>query len=61
MPDAKSLFSNPLNFIWGIQRKILMEWDKDITTRELVIVLTARVAVEVEEATAAVVYTNIGS
>ncbi len=61
MPDAKGLFSNPLNFIWGIQRKILMEWDKDITTRELVIVLTARVAVEVEEATAAVVYTNIGS
>lgn len=61
MPESKGLYSNPLNFLWGIQRQVLMEWEKDIRARVLVIVLTARIAVQLEEATAGVAYNNIGS
>jgi len=60
MPNLSGLFSNPLNFIFGIQRRITIEYDKDIRTREFVIVLTARVAVQVEELDAVVKYTDIG-
>ena len=60
MPDDKGIFTNPKNLIWGVQRKVNMEWDKDITTRVLQIVLTARVAIEIEEYEATVVYNNIG-
>ena len=54
------MLTNPLNLIWGIQRRVTMEVDKDIRTREFIIVLTARVAVEIEEDEAVVKYTNIG-
>ena len=47
LPNASGLLTNPLNLIWGIQRRVTMEVDKDIRTREFIIVLTARVAVEV--------------
>jgi hypothetical protein len=60
MPTANGLFSNPLNFIFGVQRQITIEYDKDITTREFIIVLTARVAFQIEEVNAVVKYTNIG-
>ncbi len=60
MPAAKGLFTNPLNLLWGVQRAMHLEWDKEITTRTLIIVLTARVAVQVEETEAAVAYNNIG-
>lgn len=61
MPSTQGLFTNPLNMIFGIQRDIQIEYDKDITTREFIIVLTTRVAFEIEEAEAVVKYTNIGS
>lgn len=61
MPEDKGIFSNPLNLIWGIQRKVTLESDKDITARVFQIVVTARVALQVEETEAAVVYNNIAA
>jgi hypothetical protein len=60
MPDDKGILTNPRNLVWGVQRRIHLEWDKDITSRVIKIVLTARIATQVEEAEAAVVYNNIG-
>lgn len=60
MPNAQGLFTNPLNLIFGIQRRITIEYDKDIRTRVFIVVLTARVALAIEEIDAVVKYTNIG-
>ena len=61
MPTADGLFTNPLNLIFGIWRRIQIEYDKDITTRQFIIVLTARVGFQVEETEATVRYQNIGA
>jgi hypothetical protein len=61
MPESKGLFTNPLNLILGIQRRITMEYDKDIRARTFIIVLTARIANQIEETDAVVSYTNIAS
>ena len=61
MPEDKGIFTNPLNLIWGVQRQMTMEFDKDISSRVFIIVLTMRIAIQVEETEAAVLYTNIGS
>lgn len=60
MPNDRGLLTNPLNLIMGIQRQITLEYDKDISARVYKLVLSARVAVVVEEDDAAVVYNNIG-
>ncbi len=60
IPDDEGLFTNPQNVIWGLQRKMLLEWDKLIRERVLLIVLSARVAVQVEDAAGAVIHTNLG-
>jgi hypothetical protein len=59
MPDNKVLLTNPKNLIMGIQRQFSLEFDKDITTRNYIIVLTARVAVAVEETDAMVLGQNL--
>jgi len=59
MPAANSIFTNPLNLIFGIQRKIMIEYTKDITKRVFIIVLTTRVAFQVEQNDAAVKVTGI--
>lgn len=59
MPNDHGLLTNPLNLIMGIQRQITLEYDKDISARVYKMVLSARVAVVVEEAEAAVVYNNV--
>jgi hypothetical protein len=59
MPDAKGLLTNPKNLVYGIRRKVNMEFDKDIGTRVYRIVLTARVDVTVEEERAITIYKNI--
>lgn len=59
MPNANGLFTNPLNLIFGIQRRITIEYDKDIRARVFIIVLTARVALAIEEEDAVVKYINI--
>jgi hypothetical protein len=60
MPETDGLMTDPLNLIFGIQRQVSMEFDKDISARVYIIVLTCRVAVQIEEAEAVVVYENIG-
>jgi hypothetical protein len=60
MPGASGLLTHPLNLIFGVQRQIHIESDKDIQAREYIIVLTARVDVQVEEELAGVKYTNLG-
>lgn len=60
MPEANGLLVNPKNLIWGIQRKISMEVDKNISERVFIIVVTARIDFQVEDELAAVKYTNIG-
>lgn len=60
MPSAAGLYTNPLNLIFGIQRNIHLEYDKDITSRTFIIVLTARVDFQIEEVNALTKYRNIG-
>lgn len=54
MPDHKLWLSYPKNVIWGIQRDIMIETDKDIRRRVLIIVLTMRCDIKVEEPQACV-------
>jgi hypothetical protein len=61
MPEASGIYTNPKNFIMGIQRKISVEVAKDISARVFIIVLTARIDFKIEEELACVEYTNIGS
>lgn len=60
MPSANGLFTNPQNLIFGMQRNISVEVDKDISRRVFIIVLTARVDFKVEEPDAIVKITNLG-
>lgn len=59
LPDDVGMFINPKNMVFGIQRNMSMEYDKDITARVYIIVLTARVAFQIEEPEAVVFYENI--
>lgn len=58
MPDNKTFLSYPKNIVWGIQRDIMIETDKDIRRRVLIIVLTMRCDVKIEEPQACVVVEN---
>lgn len=60
MPAANGLTTNPLNMIFGIQRDIHIETDKDISSRVYIIVLTMRMDFKYEEEEAVVKYTNLG-
>lgn len=59
LPDDVGFFLNPKNLVFGIQRQISMEYDKDITARVYIIVLTARIGFQIEEPEAVVFYENI--
>lgn len=59
MRGDQGLFCDPLNLIFGIQRNIQIEYDKDIEARVFKIVLTCRVAFQIEESNAIVKYTGI--
>jgi hypothetical protein len=61
MPEAQGLYTDPLNLIFGIQRQVSMEFDKDITGRVYIIVLTCRIDFQIEETAAVVAYENIAS
>lgn len=61
MPSTDALFSDPLNLIFGIWRRIQIEFDKDIEARVFKIVLTARVGFQIEETEATVRYNNIAA
>lgn len=60
MPNSELLFTNPANMIFGIQRNIRLETDRDISAREIIIVVTMRIAIQVEERDAFVKVINIG-
>lgn len=60
MPNAKGLLVNPKNVIFGIQRNIRIEQDRDIRARLVIIVLTMRVAIQIEEEDACVKLVNLG-
>lgn len=60
MPNANGLLINPQNIIWGIQRNVRIERDRDIRARSWVIVLTVRVALAIEEVDAVVKVINLG-
>ena len=49
MPDDKAIFTWPKNIIFGVQRQIMIETDRDIRARVLIIVLTMRLDVKFEE------------
>jgi hypothetical protein len=51
---TKGLVTFPKNLIWGIRRDISVETGKDIRSREVIIVLTLRTGVEVDDTDAAV-------
>lgn len=60
VPQDKMAFTNPKNIIFGIQRNVRVESDRQIQDREIIVVLTARVAIQVEDPYAAVKVVNIG-
>ena len=49
MPNDTVLFTYPQNLIFGVQRNVMIETDKDIRARTLIVVLTMRIAIEAEE------------
>jgi hypothetical protein len=59
MPGTSGLMTLPQNIIWGVQRQISIEVDKDIQSRVFIIVLTIRNDFKFEEEEAVVKYTNI--
>jgi hypothetical protein len=59
MPDTKMLFTYPENIIMGIHRDVRIETDRDIRRRALIVVMTARIDVKMEEPNAAVVVNGL--
>ena len=59
MPTATGLFTFPNNILFGIQRNIMIETDKDIRSRQVIIVLTTRIDTLLDEEPAVVKITNI--
>lgn len=49
MPDDKAIFTWPKNVILGVQRQIMIETDRDIRARVLIVVLTMRMDIKFEE------------
>ncbi len=61
MPTNKMVFVDPKNLLVGVQRQVRIETDKDIQAREYIVVVTLRMAVQLEEEEATVKVTNLGS
>lgn len=59
MPDGKTILTFPKNIIWGVQRKIMIETDRDIRARTIIVVLTLRVDTQFEEEDAVVKVTGL--
>lgn len=59
-PETQIMLTPPKNVIFGIQRNIRIETDRDIEEEQVKIVVTARVAVQVEEKDAIVKAINVG-
>ena len=59
IPEDTLFFCNPKNIIMGIQRKITVEMDRNIQTRELIFVTTLRIAIGLEDRAACLQVTGI--
>lgn len=59
VPENKLVLTHPQNILWGVQRQIAVETDKDIRARTYIIVLTLRVDMKLETEDALVVVTGI--
>jgi HK97 family phage major capsid protein len=59
MPNTDVLFTYPQNILFGIQREYQLETDKDIESREIIMVLTMRIAIGAEESDAMVRVTGL--
>jgi hypothetical protein len=55
MPDENYILTYPKNIILGVQRQIMIETDRDIRSRVLIVVLTMRLDMKFEEAQTVVV------
>lgn len=60
MPVTNMLLTIPQNIIWGVQRTMRMEFFRDIEERLIKIVLTMRIATQIEEEDMVVKMTNVG-
>lgn len=56
---AKGFFTYPQNLLFGIQRQIQVETDRDIRARMIIIVLTTRIALQIDDEDATVKYIAI--
>lgn len=61
MPEAQAIYTNPQNLIYGIQRRVNIEYDKDIRARKFIVVITVRMDFQIEEPDACGKAINIGS
>lgn len=59
MPDHDMIFTFPKNIIFGVQRQIMIETDRDIRSRVLIVVLTMRLDLKLEESDAVVKSTGL--
>lgn len=59
MPNANAVLTWPKNVIWGVQRQIMIETDRDIRARVLIVVLTMRCDIQFEEDDAVVKATGL--
>lgn len=59
MPQTLGFFTFPQNLLFGIQRQITVETDKDIRSREIIVVVTCRVGLQIDDVDATVKYTNV--
>lgn len=60
MPGASALFMDPSNILFGVQRNMRMEFDRDTRERVLIIVFTMRFDFKLEQEDMVVKATNIG-
>ncbi|GMQ91699.1 MAG: hypothetical protein BMS9Abin11_1010 [Gammaproteobacteria bacterium] len=59
MPAATGLFTFPKNILFGIQRDVSVEAEKNIRSRQIIIVLTMRIDCKWDDEAAVVKYINI--
>lgn len=58
-PLAKGFLTHPQNIILGVQREIQFETDRDIEKRVIIIVVTMRAAIGIEEEDAVVTFSGL--
>ena len=61
MPNDKALLIDPQNFIMGTQRQMRIDYDTDVRERVLIIVVTMRFDINIEQEDQAVRAFNIGN